>query len=214
MRIISQVVTWGFMPILMPIYALLLAMYIPSLPIDISRGNTLYALKTEFKTAILLNYILFTVLAPIIMYLIFRRINIIKTVQLDEKQERNVPMILMSLFCLLLFYTFNSVQFILPKYIYALCLSGGIIISILLVINMYLKVSLHATGVGILTGFTFAYVREQMIFDYRILILVIIISGIVLSSRLYLEKHTPKELVIGYFLSLIITFILNLYYPI
>lgn len=213
MRLIAQIVTWVLMPVFMPIYALLLAMYSPSLPIDISHGNTLFALKPEFEIAILLNYLLFTVVAPILMYLIFRILNIIKTVQLDDKKERNIPMILMSIFCLLLFYTFNAVQFILPKYVYALCLSGGLIIAFLLVLNQYLKVSLHATGVGILTGFTFAYVKEQMIFDYRILILVIIVSGIVMSSRLYLEKHSPKELAIGYFLSLFITFVLNFYYP-
>ncbi len=202
------------MPIFMPIYGLLLVMYVRSFPVSLSQGNSLFAFTTEFKTAIILNYLLFTVIAPMAMYLIFRRINVIKTVQLDEKKERNIPMILMSLFCLLLFYTFNSVQFILPKYVYALCLSGGVIIAILLLINQFIKVSLHATGVGILTGFIFAYAAEQLLFDYRILIFVIIVSGIVLSSRLYLEKHSPKELVIGYFLSLFITFVLNLYYPI
>ena len=76
-----------------------------------------------------------------------------------------------------------------------------------------MKVSLHATGVGILTGFVFAYVLEQIYFQLWILVVVILISGIVLTTRLFLEKHTPKELIIGYFFSLITTFVLNFYFP-
>lgn len=213
MRIISQIATWVFMPIMMPIYALLLVMYVPSEPLNISENNSLFLFIPQNKIAILLNYILFTAIAPVVMYTIFLRLNIIKSVQLDDKKERSIPMLLMALFCFLLFYTFNSLQVILPKYIYGLCLSGGIIIGFFTLLNLYFKVSLHATGAGILTGFIFSYVAEQLFFHLWVLIFVVLVSGIILSSRLYLNKHTPIELVSGYFISLIFTFILNLYYP-
>jgi membrane-associated phospholipid phosphatase len=96
---------------------------------------------------------------------------------------------------------------------YGLCLSGAIIISIFTIVNNYFKVSLHATGVGIFTGFLLAYFSEQIFFNIWILALAFIISGIVLSSRLFLEKHTPKELIVGYVFSFLITFALNLFYP-
>ena len=213
MRIFFQIATWLFMPIFMPIYALLLVMYAPSQPFNISEDNSLFIFSNQNKVAILSNYILFTVIAPIAMYSIFLKLNIIKTIQLDDKKERNMPMILMAIFCFLLFYTFNSIQVVLPKYVYGLCLAGGIIITLFSLLNIYFKISLHATGVGILTGFIFAYISEQLFFQLWILIFVLLVSGIVLSSRLYLNKHAPVELISGYFLSLFITFILNLYYP-
>ena len=213
MRIFFQIATWLFMPIFMPIYALLLVMYAPSQPFNISEDNSLFIFSNQNKVAILSNYILFTVIAPIAMYSIFLKLNIIKTIQLDDKKERNMPMILMAIFCFLLFYTFNSIQVILPKYVYGLCLAGGIIIALFSLLNIYFKISLHATGVGILTGIIFAYISEQLFFQLWILIFVLLVSGIVLSSRLYLNKHNPIELISGYFLSFIITFTLNLYYP-
>ncbi len=213
MRIFFQIATWLFMPIFMPIYALLLVMYTPSQPFNISEDNSLFIFSNQNKVAILSNYILFTVIAPIAMYSIFLKLNIIKTIQLDDKKERNMPMILMAIFCFLLFYTFNSIQVVLPKYVYGLCLAGGIIITLFSLLNIYFKISLHATGVGILTGFIFAYISEQLFFQLWILILVLLVSGIVLSSRLYLNKHNSIELISGYFLSFIITFTLNLYYP-
>ena len=96
---------------------------------------------------------------------------------------------------------------------YALCLSGAVVISIFTIVNNYFKVSLHATGVGIFTGFLLAYFSEQLFFNIWILALGFIVSGIVLSSRLFLEKHTPKELLVGYVFSFLITFGLNLFYP-
>jgi len=213
MRILFQIATWLFMPILMPVYALLLVMYTPSQPFNLSEENSLFIFSNQNKVAILSNYILFTVIAPVAMYSIFLKLNIIKTIQLDDKKERNIPMILMAIFCFLLFYTFNSIQVVLPKYVYGLCLAGGIIITLFSILNIYFKISLHATGVGILTGFVFAYISEQLFFQLWILIFVLLVSGIVLSSRLYLNKHNSIELISGYFLSFIITFTINLYYP-
>lgn len=213
MRIFFQIATWLFMPIFMPIYALLLVMYAPSQPFNLSEDNSLFIFSNQNKVAILSNYILFTVIAPAIMYSIFLKLKIIKTIQLDDKKERIIPMILMASFCFFLFYTFNSIQVVLPKYVYGLCLAGGVIITLFSLLNIYFKISLHATGVGILTGFIFAYISEQLFFQLWILIFVLLVSGIVLSSRLYLNKHAPVELISGYFLSLFITFILNLYYP-
>ena len=213
MRIFFQITTWLFMPILMPIYALLLVMYVPSQPFNLSEDNSLFIFSNQNKVAILSNYILFTVIAPAIMYSIFLKLKIIKTIQLDDKKERIIPMILMASFCFFLFYSFNSIEVTLPKYAYGLCLSGGIIISLFSILNLYFKISLHATGVGILTGFISAYITDQQFFQVSVLISVLIVSGIVLSSRLYLNKHAPVELISGYFLSLFITFTLNLYYP-
>ena len=80
-------------------------------------------------------------------------------------------------------------------------------------INEHIKISLHATGVGIFTGFLIAYFSEQTNFSIGVIAIGFLISGLVFSSRLFLEKHTIKELVLGYVLSLLITFVLTIYYP-
>lgn len=213
MRVFSQVVSWVLMPILMPMLGLILVMYTISIPMSIADGNSMYQYNDAFKTTILSFFLFFTVIAPVVLYLILMSFGVIKTPQLDDKSERKYPMMIMSSLCFMLYFVFSRASDELPKYIYALCLSGGAIIGIFTYVNNYIKVSLHATGVGILTGFVFAYVLEQLYFEIWILAVVILISGIVLSSRLYLEKHTPKELMIGYFFSLITTFVFNFYYP-
>ena len=134
-------------------------------------------------------------------------------IEMDDKEERKSPMIIMSLCCLFLLYFFNSLSTELPKYIYALCFSGAFIISLFSFINIRFKISLHATGVGIFTGFLMAYFVDQIYFKVYFLALAFILSGLVITARLYLQKHSFKEVILGYFLSLLITFVLNLYYP-
>lgn len=197
----------------MPIYALILVFFFPSEPINISAGDSLFLMPKENKIILLLYYFMFSVFAPGALYLFLKNLKVITTLEMDEKSERKIPMVIMSISCLFLFYLLSSNQFHLPKYIYGLCLSGAVIISIFTVVNMYFKVSLHATGVGIFTGFLMAYYAEQLYFTIWILAIAFIISGLVLTTRLFLEKHTPKELLVGYFFSFFITFALNLFYP-
>jgi len=201
------------MPMLMPIYALILLMFFPSEPINLSAGNSLYLMPLQNKIVLLLYYLIFTVLIPGIIYILLKNFKLIKSLEMDEQNERKVPMVIMIIACYLLFHLFTSTNFHLPKYIYGLCLSGSIIISAFVFINLYFKISLHATGVGIFTGFIISYFLEQLYFEIWILAFAFIVSGLILTTRLFLEKHTINEVVTGYFTSLFITFVINFYYP-
>jgi membrane-associated phospholipid phosphatase len=73
--------------------------------------------------------------------------------------------------------------------------------------------SLHASGVGILTGFIFAFCLTQVVYQFWIIVAVIVVSALVISSRLYLKKHTPIELFLGYIISIFVTFFVTYFYP-
>lgn len=214
MRFFFQFVTWAFMPILMPVYALMLVMFVPSEPIEIALNQSLYIFPLRNKIIILVYFLMVTVIIPGTIYILMQKMNHLKTIQMDDRSERKIPLVIMSVCCIFLLYLFNSIDYTLPKYIYALCLSGAFVITLFTFINERLKISLHATGVGIFTGFLLAYYSEHQFFQIGILVLTFLISGIVFSSRLYLGKHTIKELILGYILSLLITFVFTIYYPV
>jgi hypothetical protein len=213
MKSISNITSWLLMPILMPIYALVLVMFFPSEPINVFSNDSLFFIPLQNKIVLLLYYFMFSVFAPGMLYILLKKLKLITSLEMNDQNERKIPLVIMSLSCLFLFYLLTSNNFSLPKYIYGLCLSGAVIVCVFTFLNMYIKVSLHATGVGILSGFIIAYFAEQVYFEIWILAISFIISGLVLTSRLYLEKHTPKELIIGYSFSFVVTFLLNLFYP-
>jgi hypothetical protein len=75
-----------------------------------------------------------------------------------------------------------------------------------MLLTQVLKISMHAGGAGILTGFLYAYFMHQHNPSYAWMGLAILISGLVISARWYLRKHTALELFLGYTLAGIITF--------
>jgi membrane-associated phospholipid phosphatase len=199
----------------MPLYGLALAMYVPSDPLISSYFESLYYFSPEAKKAIFYMFLLFSALAPGLSFYILRVRNVISTIDMENQQERSIPMFIMLGYCLLLFllFSYKFPQGALPKYIYALPLAGVAVTIVFTLINRWIKISLHAGGAGILTGFSFAYACDQLYFQFWILIFVIVASGFTIAARLYLNKHTPKEVYTGWILALGITFFITYFYP-
>jgi membrane-associated phospholipid phosphatase len=216
MKILAEVLSWVFLPLLMPVYGLLLAMYVPSNQDYLFNEDSLFFLRDEAKLAILYMFIIFSVIAPGLAFVLLHKWKIITTIDMENQRERNIPMFIMLTFCLILYFLFlvKAHNNILPKYIYALPLSGVFVTVIYTYINRWIKISLHGGGAGILTGFLFAYAIDQAEFRFWILIFAIVASGLTIGARLYLKKHTQTEVYTGWSLAVLMTFLVNYLYPI
>jgi len=216
MKLFSEIISWIFLPLFMPVYGLMLAMYVPSNEDYILNEDSLYFLTDVAKQAILYMFFIFSVLAPGLSFLLLLKKKIITTIDMENQRERNIPMILMLSYCLVLYFLFiiKAQNNVLPKYVYALPLSGVFVTVTYTFINRWIKISLHAGGAGILTGFLLAYASAQVEFEYWILIAAILASGITLTARLYLKKHTQFEVYTGWSLAVLLTFLVNTLYPI
>ena len=216
MKILAEVLSWVFLPLLMPVYGLLLAMYVPSNQDYLFNEDSLFFLRDEAKLAILYMFMIFSVIAPGLAFVLLHKWKIITTIDMENQRERNIPMFIMLTFCLILYFLFlvKAQNNILPKFIYALPLSGVFVTVIYTYINRWIKISLHGGGAGILTGFLFAYAVEQAEFRFWILIFAIVASGLTIGARLYLKKHTQTEVYTGWSLAVLMTFLVNYLYPI
>lgn len=215
MKLFSEIISWIFLPLLMPVYGLLIAMYVPSQQDYLLNEDSLFFLNPAAKEAILYMFLIFSAIAPGLSFLYLHKKGIISTIDMENKRERSVPMLIMLAYCLVLYFLFviKAPGGILPKYVYALPLSGVFVTAAYGIINRWTKISLHAGGAGILSGFLYAYAFEQFEFQFWILLFPIIASGLTLTARLFLEKHTPFEVYTGWSAAAIVTFLVNLLYP-
>jgi membrane-associated phospholipid phosphatase len=216
MTVFSKIISWVFLPLFMPLYGLLIVIYTPSFPTESGMLDTMYLIIPDGKKMILIVFAIFGIVAPGFSFLMLKRQKVIQDIQMPDARERSGPMLMMSFYCLVLYglFVYQSPNGELPKYCYGLPLAGTVVIAIATFINRYFKISLHAIGAGLLTGFLFAYYSEQLIFNFIILVSTVLVSGIVMSSRLYLNKHSLKEVCTGFLLSSLLTFVFNFYYPI
>ena len=82
------------------------------------------------------------------------------------------------------------------------------LICIYILFSAKLKSSLHLVSMGNMLGFFLIMTNINSLSMLPIIILLILLSGILASSRLYLKAHTPVELLIGFFLGIVCQFIL------
>ena len=120
----------------------------------------------------------------------------------------------MLAYCLILyiFLVLKAGNSGVPRFIFSLPLSGVFVTLVFYFLNKWKKVSIHAAGAGILTGFILAYILYQVEYELWVLIFSILISGLVMSARLYLKKHTLFEVVFGWIIATVITFGVNYFY--
>jgi hypothetical protein len=156
---------------------------------------------------------MFSVVIPGVGVLVMKRWNIISDVEIEDRKERYIPMVVTLISCLMLYggLTFQLKEVVVPKYTFSLALSGVVIAVAFLIFNMWKKISIHAAGMGIMFGFLFSYVLNQAEYQLWILALALICSGAVMTARLYLNKHSMSEVVIGWLLGSFLTFVVNFY---
>ncbi len=215
MRIAAQIISWLFIPLFMPIYALLLVFFVPA-ENAVVFSNSLFFFPLVYKTFILTVFILLGVLAPAMSFIYLKLINVISTLEMEDRSERNIPLLITLIYCLLLYFSFfyvMSMNIYLPKYIHALPFSGVLVAAACIFVNYKMKISLHAAGAGIFSGFIFAYLFEQIKFEFWLVPLVIVLSGLVMSARLYLNKHSHLEIYIGWSVAFVITLLSTFLYP-
>lgn len=217
MKLFAEIISWIFMPLLMPIYALLIVMCVPAVEqqfYGLECQDCIYLLHVEVKKALLYMFVIFCVVAPGFSFVLLKRKGVIISLEMETRQERNVPIIIMFIYCIglyfMLIYTASAAR--LPKFIYALPLSGAGVTGFFILLNQWKKVSIHSAGVGIFVGFILAYISVNMKFGVEMLIVAILLSGVVMAARSYLQKHTMQELLVGWLTGLIITFSINYFY--
>jgi hypothetical protein len=166
------------------------------------------------KTRLVLLFFLFSAVAPGLSFLALHQKKVISTIDIENQRERNIPLLVMMAYSLVLFLLFfvKAPDAALPIAFYALPLSGFIVTSVFMGINRWIKISLHAGGAGILVGFLFAFYLEQQTFASWILPMAVIASGLTISARLFLNKHRPIEVYTGWTLAVLITFFTHYFY--
>lgn len=212
MKYLAHLFSWVFLPLFMPTYGILISLFVPAYGTN-SSMSSLYFAPTPSKWALFTIFFLFSVVAPGISFILLHRFKVISTIDIERQRERSLPLVIMLVYSLVLFFllVYKAGANTLPSYYYALPLSGVAVTSVFLLINRWIKISLHGAGAGILLGFLAVYTMAQDQFNIWWLLSSLLAAGLTLAARLYLKKHTPLEVYTGFVLALIFTAAIHIY---
>ncbi len=200
----SQIISVLLHPLLMPTYGIIILL----------NSGTHYSYIPWQAQKILYTLIfLTTFLIPVSIIPFLMSLKLIGNIQMDERKDRFIPLIISALSYYFGLYLINKLPFHVPLFI-KLLVSGSLILILLnLLINIKWKISAHLIGIGGLLAFVFAF---SIVFYTRlidVLILLSVLSGVVAVARLNLQAHNPAQVYSGFllgFTGMLIMIYLNL----
>ena len=161
------------------------------------------------KIYILLMVYTFTILLPTAMIRLYRRSQGWTRIQLGVKERRVVPYVI-SIMCYLTCYyllTLNHAS----HFIGSIVMASLIIQVVCAIINLWWKISTHSAAIGGVTG---ALVAFAMIFNFNPvwwICLLLLLAGMVGTSRIILKQHTLEQVVAGYLVGIVCAFLSVVY---
>jgi len=137
----------------------------------------------------------FTFVIPAVNLLVFRYLGSIQSLYLESRRERILPFIFISLmYSLIAFLFYYKLPFSANFNKLMLIVAALVVIATL--ITFFYKVSVHSLALGGFIGILFPLIR----FSPSLLLpttFIVVLMGVVISSRLLLGAHTPRETLIG-----------------
>jgi len=191
MNVLLRSISYIFHPLLMPIAGSLI--YFITAPRFIPEN---------IIQAKIFGLIVVTVLIPIVLYFFLKTTGFVTSMHLEDVKQRKIPLLLQSLLLLLVIKMIIDVYNYPELYFFFL----GILLSSLSAIFIVLfsiKASLHMIGSGAVTMFTIAL---SIHFEINLILLIgamIIINGLVATSRLHYRAHSNLELILGFLIGII-----------
>jgi hypothetical protein len=155
------------------------------------------SLPEAFKVRIFYLIVTATLLIPMILMLGLRWSGYVKSLHFEEKGDRRIPFLLVTLFYVLITYFLKEKTEFDP----ILWQGMGVIttaVALLTAVTYFWKMSAHLTGIGgvlAVTGILGFYFPSMTVAYFLVAFLVL--GGVVASSRLYLDAHRPAEVYVG-----------------
>jgi hypothetical protein len=184
----AEILSVIFHPLFIPLYGLLIIYSSPTL---------LSFIPLQVKRMILVLVMANNVLLPISLAIVLYARGAIASLRARGRSER----VLLLTFALLMYSltAFVLLRIQVPSLFKAYLVSIAVVTLVTLLITVKYQISMHAIGFGgllVLVIFMIALYHISMVWQ---LFAVVLAGGAVMSSRIYLEDHSPAEVWSGLF---------------
>lgn len=159
-------------------------------------ASYLRLLPSPYKTLVLTVVVVFTIVIPRLGIRLFSVFYKLPFWHLSHREHRHMPYILTLL-------SYLTCMFLMSSYNVPSCMRGIILASLIaqiicMLINVWWKISTHSVAAGGLIG---ALVAFSFIFSFNPvwpLCLLILMAGVLGSSRMILRQHSLSQVMAGY----------------
>lgn len=184
---ISRTLSYIMHPMLLPLYMAVLILTLGAMPVAITGRGVWYVLRVIVAD---------TVIVPVVSIALLRWTGRIPDFSLSSRRSRVIPLAVVVICygcCGWIFAELPSL-FILRKALFAAAAATAVDF----VVNFFWQISLHLTGWGAAIAVIWVLVYagySQLVVPLAAMVL---LSGFLASARLYMGKHTPLQVAVGF----------------
>lgn len=188
LRLLAKIISILLHPLFVPVYVIAFLVYIQPY---------LYSGFTDWdkRLVIIQAFVMYTFF-PLVTVSLLKALKFIDSVFLKTRSDRVIPYIACGIWYFWAWYVRHNLPGTPHELIYfsfAIFLTS----SIGLLANIYMKVSMHAMAMGIVSTFMILMGFSQDISFTIYVSAALLITGFVCTARLIASDHTPKEIYTG-----------------
>ena len=157
-----------------------------------------------YKLTVLILVYLFTILIPTLLIHFYRNYHGWTLIELGKKERRVVPYLLSIVSYFVCYYVMH--RFNIPHFMSNILMAALIIQILCALINVWWKISTHTAAIGGVTGALQAFAVIVGFNPIGWTCLVLILAGMVGTSRMILRQHSLRQVCYGFMLGLIVAY--------
>ncbi|HEX2534105.1 MAG TPA: hypothetical protein VHK69_10240 [Chitinophagaceae bacterium] len=187
LRFGARVLSYIFHPLFLPVYILAFLIY----------GHSLFpGFESRDKALLLVRFFIMYSLFPLVTVLLTKAVGFIDSVFLRTQRDRIIPYVACGVYYFWMWYVLKN-QPELPRQLVLLALGIFLASSAGLILNAFLKISMHALSLGVMVAFILILAfRTDASFGAYISV-ALLIAGLVSTARLISGDHTTGEVYLG-----------------
>lgn len=157
-----------------------------------------------YKATVMVMVYLFTILLPTLLIHAYRNYRGWTRFQIGMKERRMIPYII-AILCY--FGCYSVISYLrIPQFMANILVAALLIQVVCAIVNVWWKISTHTAAIG---GFEGALVAFSILFAFNPMwwfCVILIIAGMVGTSRMILRQHTLSQVVAGFLAGMVIGF--------
>ena len=187
----ARVVSMVFTPFYLPIVGLMALFFLSYLSL----------MPTAYKLQVLTLVYFFTILLPTVLIHLYRKYNGWNLIELGHREERMVPYVISILCYFFCVYIMDMLH--IPHFMGTIVSAALAIQIVCALINVWWKISTHTSAIGGVAGALFVFGELFGFNPVWWLCLVMILAGVMGTSRMILRQHSLSQVVAGFWVGVI-----------
>lgn len=192
-RVAARFISFVFHPLFIPVYISWFLIFMNPLFPAINAGD---------KWILLLRFVVMYTVFPLVTVLLAKALGFVSSVYLKTQKDRIIPYIVCGIYYFWMWYVLKS-QPEFPRYFVMLSLAIFIASFLGLIVNSFMKVSMHTISAGVMITFILALAFLTDV-NYGFYIgIAFLLAGAISTARLINNDHYPVEVYAGLVLGIV-----------